>query len=175
VIGQRPDDSHDVGMLQEDQSAVAVVVRERAERLRPQGDLRIEDESPVEHVGSGQYTPHMPSIEISSTRSSSSTSASSSDGWSTVAIGVAVSESMGRERTGEGQPQAYGGGMSDQPQFDIAEARAAIAEAETQLETGTPARAEILAALHELRADIANGEQCEEALQALRTALDRAS
>jgi hypothetical protein len=65
--------------------------------------------------------------------------------------------------------------MSDQPQFDIAEARAAIAEAEVQLESGTPARAEILAALHELRADIANGEQCEEALQALRAALDRAS
>jgi hypothetical protein len=65
--------------------------------------------------------------------------------------------------------------MSDQPQFDIAEARAAIAEAEVQLESGTPARAEILAALHELRADIANGEQCEEALRALRAALDRAS
>jgi hypothetical protein len=65
--------------------------------------------------------------------------------------------------------------MSDQPQFDIAEARAAIAEAEAQLESGTPARSEILAALHELRADIANGEQCEEALRSLRTALDRAS
>jgi hypothetical protein len=65
--------------------------------------------------------------------------------------------------------------MSDQPQFDIAEARAAIAEAEAQLETGSPARAEILAALHELRADIANGEQCEEALHALRTALHQAS
>jgi hypothetical protein len=66
-------------------------------------------------------------------------------------------------------------GMSDQPPFDIAEARAAIAEAEGQLEAGTPARSEILAALHELRADIANGEHCEEALRALRTALDRAS
>jgi hypothetical protein len=82
---------------------------------------------------------------------------------------------MTRERTGEGRPQAYGGGMSDQPQFDITEARAAIAEAESQLESGTPARAEILAALHELRADIANGEQCEEALRALQSVLARAS
>jgi hypothetical protein len=65
--------------------------------------------------------------------------------------------------------------MTDQPQFDIAEARAAIAEAEALLESGTPSRAEILAALHELRADIANGEQCEEALRALQSVLARAS
>jgi hypothetical protein len=82
---------------------------------------------------------------------------------------------MARERIGGGDRGPTVVGMSDQPQFDIAEARAAIAEAEAQLETGTPARGEILTALHELRADIANGEQCEEALQALRTALDRAS
>jgi hypothetical protein len=62
-----------------------------------------------------------------------------------------------------------------EPPLDIAAARTAIAEAEALLESGTPARAEIIAALSELRADIANGEQCEEALRALRTALDRAS
>jgi hypothetical protein len=65
--------------------------------------------------------------------------------------------------------------MTDQPQFDIAGARAAIAEAEELLQAGTPARAEIVAALSELRADIANGEQCEEALRALRAVLARAS
>jgi hypothetical protein len=65
--------------------------------------------------------------------------------------------------------------MSDQPSFDIAGARVAIAEAEALLESGTPSRAEILAALHELRADIANGEQCEEALRALRTVLAKSS
>jgi hypothetical protein len=62
-----------------------------------------------------------------------------------------------------------------EPPLDIAAARTAIAEAEALLESGTPARAEIIAALSELRADIANGEQCEEALRALRAALDRAS
>jgi hypothetical protein len=65
--------------------------------------------------------------------------------------------------------------MSDQPSSDIAEARAAIGEAEALLETGTPARAEIVAALHELRADIANGENFEESVQALRAVLERAS
>jgi hypothetical protein len=65
--------------------------------------------------------------------------------------------------------------MTEQPQIDIAAARAAIAEAEALLEAGSPARAEILTALHELRADIANGEQCEEGLRALRDVLTRAS
>ena len=65
--------------------------------------------------------------------------------------------------------------MTDQPQLDIAEARAAIAEAEALLQAGTPARADIVAALSELRADIANGEQCEDALRALRAVLARAS
>ena len=63
--------------------------------------------------------------------------------------------------------------MSDQPSTDIAEARAAIGEAEALLETGTPARSEILAALHELRADIANGENFQESVRALRSALER--
>ena len=49
---------------------VAVVVRERAERLWSQRHLRMQGEGAVEH----QYTPHMPSIEISSTSSSSSMS-----------------------------------------------------------------------------------------------------
>jgi len=65
--------------------------------------------------------------------------------------------------------------MTDPPRFDIAEARAAISEAEELLQAGTPARAEIVAALSELRADIANGEQCEDALRALRAVLDRTS
>ena len=65
--------------------------------------------------------------------------------------------------------------MTDQPPFDVAEARAAIAEAEALLESGTPARAEIRAALSELRADIANGERADEALRALRAVLARAS
>jgi hypothetical protein len=65
--------------------------------------------------------------------------------------------------------------MSDQPEFDIAAARAAITEAEARLESGTPARAAILAALSELRADIANGERPEASLRALRDVLARAS
>jgi hypothetical protein len=65
--------------------------------------------------------------------------------------------------------------MSNQPSTDIAEARAAIAEAEALLETGTPARTEILAALHELRADIANGENFEGSVRALRAALEQTS
>jgi hypothetical protein len=65
--------------------------------------------------------------------------------------------------------------MTDQPQFDIAEARAAIAKAEELLQAGTPARAEIVAALSELRADIANGEQCEDGLRVLLAALARGS
>jgi hypothetical protein len=65
--------------------------------------------------------------------------------------------------------------MTEPPQIDIADARAAIAEAEALLEAGSPARADILTALYELRADIANGEQCEEGLRALRAVLDRAS
>ena len=40
---------HDVGVLQEDQAPVAVVVGERAERLGSQGDLRIEGQPATEH------------------------------------------------------------------------------------------------------------------------------
>jgi hypothetical protein len=65
--------------------------------------------------------------------------------------------------------------VTEQPQIDIAAARAAITEAEALLEAGTPARADILTALHELRADIANGEDCAEGLRTLRAVLDRAS
>lgn len=65
--------------------------------------------------------------------------------------------------------------MSDQPEFDIAAARSAIAEAEVLLESGTSARAEIVAALSELRADIANGERPDDSLRALRAVLARAS
>ncbi len=65
--------------------------------------------------------------------------------------------------------------MTEQPPIDIAQARAAIAEAEALLEAGSPARADLLTALHELRADIANGEQCEDGLRALRAVIARAS
>jgi hypothetical protein len=89
---------------------------------------------------------------------------------------------MSRERTGAraraiDRPvgEAYGWAVTEQPQIDITEARAAISEAEALLEAGTPARADILTALHELRADIANGEDCADGLRALRAVLDRAS
>jgi hypothetical protein len=65
--------------------------------------------------------------------------------------------------------------MSDQPGFDIGAARAAIADAEALLESETPARAEIIAALSDLRADIANGERPDDSLRALRVVLARAS
>jgi hypothetical protein len=65
--------------------------------------------------------------------------------------------------------------MTEHAPIDIADARAAIAEAEALLEAGSPARDEIVAALVELRADIANGEQCEEGLRALRVVLARAT
>jgi len=44
LVAERPDDPDEVGVLEEDQTAVAVVIRERPERLRPEGDLRIEPE-----------------------------------------------------------------------------------------------------------------------------------
>jgi hypothetical protein len=50
--------------------------------------------------------------------------------------------------------------MGEQPEFNIAEAWAAIAEAEKQLESDIPCRAELGAAVAELRADITNGESC---------------
>jgi hypothetical protein len=48
--------------------------------------------------------------------------------------------------------------MGEQPEFTIAEACAAIAEAEKQLESDIPYRAELGTAMAELRADITNGE-----------------
>jgi hypothetical protein len=65
--------------------------------------------------------------------------------------------------------------VNEQPPIDIAEARAAIAEAEALLEAGSSARADLLTALHELRADIANGEHCEDGLRALRAVIAKAS
>jgi hypothetical protein len=65
--------------------------------------------------------------------------------------------------------------MGDQPEFNIAEAWAAIAEADKQLDSQVPCRAELGAAVVELRADITNGEPCQEALRALREVLARAS
>ena len=61
----------DVAILQEHQSTGAVVIRERAEWLRPQRDLWVELQRRVEQR-QAQYTPHMPSIEISSINNSSS-------------------------------------------------------------------------------------------------------
>ena len=65
--------------------------------------------------------------------------------------------------------------MGEQTEFNVAEAWAAIAEAEKQLESDIPYRAELGSAVAELRADITNGEPCQEALHALREVLGRAS
>ena len=65
--------------------------------------------------------------------------------------------------------------MGEQPGFNIAEAWAAIAEAEKQLESDIPYRTELGTAVAELRADITNGEPCQEALRALREVLARLS
>jgi hypothetical protein len=65
--------------------------------------------------------------------------------------------------------------MGEQPEFNVAEAWVAIAEAEKQLESDIPYRAELVAAVVELRADITNGEQCQEALRAVRVLVARAS
>ena len=65
--------------------------------------------------------------------------------------------------------------MGEQPEFNIAEAWAAIAGAEKQLESDIPCRTELGSAVAELRADITNGEPCQEALRALREVLARAS
>ena len=46
MLAERAHDAHHVGVLEEDQPAVAVVVGERAERLRPQRHLRVELERP---------------------------------------------------------------------------------------------------------------------------------
>ena len=48
MVGQRLDDTDDVGMLEEDQPAGAVVVGERTERLGSEGDLLVELEMVVE-------------------------------------------------------------------------------------------------------------------------------
>ena len=65
--------------------------------------------------------------------------------------------------------------MGEEPEFNIAEAWAAIAEAEKQLESDIPYLAELGSAVSESRADITNGEPCQEALRALREVLARAS
>ncbi len=78
VIGELAGDRDHVAVLQEHQPAIAVVVGERAERFRAQRDLRVELQRGVEQR-QGQYTPHMPSIEISSINSSSSMTVSSAD------------------------------------------------------------------------------------------------
>src|SRR5258706_11245614 len=80
VVGERLHEGDEIGGAEERQAAVAVVVRERAERLRAERDLRIELVGPV---AVDQYTPHMPSMETSSTNSSSTTSSSSLSAVST--------------------------------------------------------------------------------------------
>ena len=65
--------------------------------------------------------------------------------------------------------------MGEQPESNSAEAWVVIAEAEKQLGSDIPYRAELGAAVAELRADITNGEQCQEALHALRVLVARAS
>jgi hypothetical protein len=63
--------------------------------------------------------------------------------------------------------------MAERPDVDIADAWAAIAEAETQLESAVPPQRELFVAVAELRADITNGESCQESLRALRVVLAR--
>jgi hypothetical protein len=65
--------------------------------------------------------------------------------------------------------------MGEQPGFDVADAWATIAEAETHLESAVPPRTELVVAVAELRADITNGEPIQESLQALRMLLARAT
>jgi hypothetical protein len=65
--------------------------------------------------------------------------------------------------------------MGEQPGLDIADAWAAIAEAEKLLESVVPNRPDVVAAVAELRADITNGEPCQDALLALRALIARAS
>ena len=65
--------------------------------------------------------------------------------------------------------------MGEQPESNIAEAWARIAEAEKQLESDIRCRAELGSAVSQLRANITNGEPCQEALRALREVLARAS
>ena len=72
MLGELLGDGHDIGVLHEHQPPGAVVIRERAERLGTQRDLRVELQRCFEQR-QVQYTPHMPSIEISSINSSSST------------------------------------------------------------------------------------------------------
>src|SRR3954447_12141494 len=82
-----PGNLHDVRVLQKDQAPRAVVIRQRAERLRAQSDLRVELQRCLEER-QAQYTPHMPSIEISSINSSSSTASSPASAWPTVASSI---------------------------------------------------------------------------------------
>lgn len=48
---ERPDDADDIGMAEEDEFAIAVVVRECAERLWPQRDPGVESEDAFENCG----------------------------------------------------------------------------------------------------------------------------
>ena len=76
MSGELASDGHDIEVLHEDKAPRAVVICQRAERLGAQRDLRVELQRCVEKRQL-QYTPHMPSIEISSINSSSSMASSS--------------------------------------------------------------------------------------------------
>ena len=48
MVGELPHQGDDVGVLEEDQPPVAVVIRERAERLRPQRHIGMQRQGPIE-------------------------------------------------------------------------------------------------------------------------------
>lgn len=50
VVRQATSNGDHVGMLQEHEAAVAVVIGERTERLGTERHLRVELESPIEHA-----------------------------------------------------------------------------------------------------------------------------
>src|SRR3546814_8645474 len=76
--GQRLDHRNDGRVLQERQLACSEVVEQRPERFGAKRYLRVEFPPRIEiQSRHGQYTPHMPSMETSSTRDSSTRSFSS--------------------------------------------------------------------------------------------------
>ena len=88
LVAEASDDIHQRRRLEEHEPARHEVVGERPERLGPQRDRRAQLPGRAREDGH-QYTPHMPSIEISSTRASSTSASCSTSsvccglvGWS---------------------------------------------------------------------------------------------
>ena len=79
LLVERAHDIQQLPALQKREAPGAEVVRERTERLRADRDLAVQAprRARARTASRAQYTPHMPSIETSSTRSSDSISSSS--------------------------------------------------------------------------------------------------